>query len=74
MKQLVKSQGADAAFNYKLSLEEQLAEIKQITGGNFSRVFDASAMATETGMEALAQVGDKDAKVKYFATVNDWSV
>jgi hypothetical protein len=57
-----------------VSLDEQLSEIGRITGGKFSRVFDSTAFAAETGMEALAKYGDKDAKVKYFATTNDWSV
>jgi hypothetical protein len=37
-------------------------------------VFDASAMGTETGMEALAQCGDSAAISKYFATTLDWYV
>lgn len=68
----VKAVGADATFNYKLPLEDQLKEIASITNGKFSRVFDASSMATETGMEALAQHGDPEAEAKYFVTTNDW--
>ena len=71
---MVKALGADATFSYKLPLDEQLSEIGRITGGKFSRVFDGSAFAAETGMEALAKHGDSDAKVKYFATTNDWFV
>ncbi|KAH7330514.1 chaperonin 10-like protein [Rhexocercosporidium sp. MPI-PUGE-AT-0058] len=70
--EFLKSIGADATFNYKLPLEEQLKEIASITSGKFSRVFDASAMASQTAMEALAQHGDPKAEVKYFATTNDW--
>ena len=66
----MKSVGADAAFSYKLTVPEQVAEIQKITGGNFTRVFDASAMAGETGMTALAQ--NKTSERKYFSTVNDW--
>jgi len=72
--QVVKALGADATFSYKLPLDEQLSEIGRITGGKFSRVFDGSAFAAEAGMEALAKHGDSDAKVKYFATTNDWFV
>lgn len=69
---IVKAAGADATFDYKLPLTEQLACIEKITGGNFSRVFDASAMMTETGMAAVSQLGDKRASVRYFSTTNDW--
>jgi hypothetical protein len=69
---MVKAAGADATFNYRLTLEEQLAEIENITGGNFSRIFDASSMGAETGLEALAQ--NKSTNEKYFSTTNDWLV
>jgi hypothetical protein len=66
--------GADATFSYKIPLEDQIKEIGNLTGGKFSRVFDASAMATETGITALATYNDPDEKHKYFATTNDWFV
>lgn len=68
----MKDLGADATFNYKVPLQEQLTEIKRITGGKYPRCYDASAMASETGMEALAQGGDSETKAKIFATTNDW--
>ncbi|KUJ17782.1 GroES-like protein [Mollisia scopiformis] len=71
--EFVKNLGADATFSYKLPLKDQLAEVESFTKGNYLRCFDASAMATETGMEALAQGGDTHAEVKYFATTNGWS-
>ncbi|KAG9229841.1 hypothetical protein BJ875DRAFT_488553 [Amylocarpus encephaloides] len=49
----------------------QVKGIASITNGNFVRHFDASAMAGELGMQALADHGAKD-KTKYFATTNDW--
>jgi hypothetical protein len=67
---VVKKLGADETFSYKLELQEQIDLILKITDGNFSRVFDASAMATDTGMGALAQ--NKSTGAKYFATTNDW--
>ncbi|KAL2067553.1 hypothetical protein VTL71DRAFT_1978 [Oculimacula yallundae] len=70
--EFLKNLGADATFNYKLPMEEQLKEIARVTDGKFSRVFDASAMASQTGMEALARHGDPKVGVKYFATTNDW--
>ncbi|KAE8446201.1 hypothetical protein EG329_012426 [Mollisiaceae sp. DMI_Dod_QoI] len=70
--QFLKDLGVDATFSYKIPLTEQLAEIAAIAKGKCSRCFDASAMAGETGMEALAQCGDPQVPVKYFATTNDW--
>jgi len=67
---LAQSIGADATVNHRTPLEEQLKEIEAITGGNFSRVFDASSMATETGMKALANISKSTPK--YFTTTNDW--
>ena len=71
---MVEALGADATFNHRLPLAEQLKEIASIAGGKFTRIFDASAFAAETGMSALAQHGDPTAKVKYFSTTNDWCV
>jgi len=70
--QLVKSAGADAVFDYKLSVGEQIAEIERSTRGNFTRVFDASAFAGEAAMAAFA--ASKSTEQKYFATTNDWFV
>jgi hypothetical protein len=42
-----------------------------VTGGRFSKVFDASAMSTETGITALSTY-NLDGEQKYFATTNDW--
>ena len=53
-----------------MSPEEQVAEIQNITGSNFTRVFDASAFAGEVGMAALA--ASKSKEQKYYATTNDW--
>ncbi|KFX86801.1 hypothetical protein V490_08834 [Pseudogymnoascus sp. VKM F-3557] len=69
---VVEAAGAEATLDYKLPLSEQLDSIREITGGNFSRVFDASAMGTETAVGAVLQVADKSASVRYFSTTNDW--
>jgi hypothetical protein len=68
----VESLGADATYNHRLPLEDQLKEISLITNGKFSKVFDASAFGAETGMAALAKHGDPIAIPKYFSTTNDW--
>lgn len=60
-------------MSYKVPEEEQLSQIASITGGNFTRLLDASSMAGETGMKALAEKG-APGKQKYFATTNDWYV
>ena len=70
--ELVKSLGADATFSYKISLEEKIKEINRVTGGKFSKAFDASAMATETGMAALAASTEPKSEGRYFATTNGW--
>jgi NADPH:quinone reductase-like Zn-dependent oxidoreductase len=69
---LVKSLGADATFNYKIPLEEQIKEIGRVTGGKFSKVYDASGMAAETGMAALATSTEPADEARIFATTNDW--
>jgi hypothetical protein len=68
----VKSIGADATFSYRIPFDEQIKEIGRLTYGKFSKVFDASANAADTGMTALATFTDPDGGQKYFATTNDW--
>jgi len=63
--------GASATFNNRAPMEEQLAEIKEITSGNFSRVVDTSVAALELSVKALETISN--APDKYFATVDDWS-
>ncbi|KFY88357.1 hypothetical protein V500_06410 [Pseudogymnoascus sp. VKM F-4518 (FW-2643)] len=71
--ELVTSLGADGIVNHRLPLEEQLREVQNITGGNFCRVFDSSAMATETAIAALDKISNAKDGSKYFATTNDWT-
>jgi NADPH:quinone reductase-like Zn-dependent oxidoreductase len=68
--EFVKSIGADETFDYKIPLEEQIKEVGRVTGGKFSKVYDCSAMATETGMAALGTSIDTEPRI--FATTNDW--
>jgi NADPH:quinone reductase-like Zn-dependent oxidoreductase len=67
---LLKSLGADATVDYKLSLQEQLEKIASITDKNFSRVFDASAQALSQGLEIITKVST--AKTKYYTSTNSW--
>jgi hypothetical protein len=66
---LVKAVGANATFSYKLSLENQLKEIKSITKNNYRLVIDTSAAAMETALKALDAI---DVPEKAFATVDNW--
>jgi D-arabinose 1-dehydrogenase-like Zn-dependent alcohol dehydrogenase len=68
--QLALQAGASATFNNRAPMEEQLAEIKKITSGNFSRVVDTSIAALELSVKALETISK--ASDKYFATVDDW--
>ena len=68
--EFVKRTSADATFDYKLPLAEQLNEIGRVTAGNFSKVFDCSAMAAETGLAALTKSTGTEPRI--FATNNDW--
>ncbi|EPE33528.1 GroES-like protein [Glarea lozoyensis ATCC 20868] len=70
--ELIKKLGADSVLSHKDPPEEQLKGVESITKSNFSRIFDASAMAGEFSMQALAELGEKN-KPKYFATTNDWA-
>jgi hypothetical protein len=62
--------GASGHFDYRLSLDEQLAEIMKITRGNFARVFDSSAHGYEAAIKALE--AGSSASEKYFSSVDDW--
>ncbi|KAK7424263.1 hypothetical protein QQX98_000531 [Neonectria punicea] len=45
--------GATATFNSRGSTEEQVAEIKKITNGNFARIIDSTAHGYEVMVKAL---------------------
>ncbi|KAH8590986.1 chaperonin 10-like protein [Bisporella sp. PMI_857] len=70
---VVKKVGAGATFSHKLPLDEQIKAIGEITKGNFLRVFDASGLASETGMAALTAFTSPSGKQKFFSTTNDWA-
>jgi hypothetical protein len=57
-------------MNGRGTLDEQLAEIKSVTGGRFARVVDASTYGGELALKALGTVSTMDDK--RFSTVDDW--
>ncbi|KAL2137260.1 hypothetical protein VTI74DRAFT_4991 [Chaetomium olivicolor] len=63
--------GATATFNNRGTVEEQLAEIKKITGGSFARIIDSTAYGYEVMVKALENVST--ASTKYLTSVDDWS-
>lgn len=63
--------GATATFNNRGSVEEQLAEIKSITSGNFARIIDSTAYGYEIMVKALETCST--ATTKFLTTVDDWS-
>ncbi|KAJ4258252.1 hypothetical protein NW762_008401 [Fusarium torreyae] len=71
-KQSVATQnGAFATFNNRGSVDEQVAEIKKITGGNFGRIMDATAYGYEVMVKALQTAST--VTTKYLTSVDDWS-
>jgi NADPH:quinone reductase-like Zn-dependent oxidoreductase len=70
--QLVQRLGAEAVIDYRKSEDEQLQDLKTITGGNFFGVFDTVAKFTDWSLKALREVSTTEKK--HFATTNDWYV
>ena len=68
---LVQQLGADAVIDYSKSEEDQLHDLKSITGGNFFGVWDAVARSEFLARKMLTEVSV--AKQKYFATTDDWT-
>lgn len=62
--------GATATFNNRGSVEEQLAEIKSITSGNFARIVDSTAYGYEIMVKALETCST--ATTQFLTTVDDW--
>lgn len=68
----VKGFGAEV-FDYKKSIQEQVDAVLQITGGNFSRIFDAVASDDPVIAKELFKQDALSSKTKLFASTNDWS-
>jgi hypothetical protein len=62
--------GATDTFNGRGTVDEQVADIKRITGGNFGRILDA----TTFGFDVMAKALDtaSTAETKYLSSVDDW--
>lgn len=58
--------GAQATINNRATPEEQAAEVKSITGGKYSIVFDASGLSHEAAAKMLEAT---TASPKYYTTV-----
>ncbi|KAM7213558.1 hypothetical protein V8F06_011055 [Rhypophila decipiens] len=66
--------GADATFDNRAPIDEQLGIIERITGGGrFAWVFDASAQSSDLSLRALDKIANTSPGAKYFSTVDDWS-
>ena len=70
--QLVQSLGADAVIDYRKSEDDQLRDLKALTGGSFHGVFDSVAKSIGWSLKALRDLST--ANNKHFATTDDWYV
>ena len=68
---LVKGHGADAVIDYSLSPEDQLKEVKSVTGGKFTGVWDAVAKSEQLARRMLNEGSVTEKKI--FGTVDDWT-
>lgn len=69
---VIQKLGADATIDYRKSEDDQLEDLKTITGGNFFGVYDTVAKSTGFASRALKEISTSTQK-RYFATTNDWS-
>ncbi|KAK3313096.1 chaperonin 10-like protein [Apodospora peruviana] len=69
--EIARKAGADATFDNRAPMEEQLGIIERVTGGLFAHVIDASVQAFELSVKALDTISKE--KFKYFSTTDDWS-
>lgn len=69
----VKKIGADAVFDYHLSVDDQLAAVDRATSGaTINKIFDATSADDPVLAKALFHQ-DTKGDPKLFATTNDWS-
>ncbi|PGG98961.1 hypothetical protein AJ79_08736 [Helicocarpus griseus UAMH5409] len=68
---LVKKQGAEAVFDYKKPVNEQVKDVLDITKGKVHRVFDAAATGDEFAKELFKKLPAQSPKL--FSSTNTWS-
>ncbi|KAK2740373.1 hypothetical protein FQN57_006113 [Myotisia sp. PD_48] len=68
--ELVRHEGAQAVFNYKDPVEDQVKTVLGITKGHVHRVFDAAATGDAFAKALFKEVTDGP---KFFSTSNTWS-
>lgn len=68
---MVKNLGADATIDYRKSEDDQLQDLKNITGGNFFGVYDTVAKSEGFATRALKDISTSTQK-RYYATTDDW--
>lgn len=66
----MQSLGADAVIDYRKSEDDQLQDLKAITGGNFYGIFDSVAKSIGWSIKALKELSTTDKK--HFTTTDDW--
>lgn len=73
IQQAVKKLGADATIDYRKSEDEQLQDLKTITGGNFFGVYDTVAKSAGFCYRALKEISTSTQE-RYYVTTDDWWV
>ena len=68
---MVKKLGADATIDYRKSEDDQLQDLKSITGGNFFGVYDTVAKSGSLATRALQDISTSTQK-RFYATTDDW--
>ncbi|KAK7429044.1 hypothetical protein QQZ08_004451 [Neonectria magnoliae] len=63
--------GATATFNSRRSTEEQVAEIKKITNGNFARIIDSTAHGYEVMFKTPATINEYRAELGYLCRLDE---
>jgi hypothetical protein len=66
---VVKAQGADATFDYKKPIDEQVKDVLATTEGKVSGIVDAAATGDAFAKQIFKELPEKG---KVFATTNDW--
>lgn len=72
IQKVIKGLGADEYINYSKTEEEQLEDLKKITGGNFFRIFDTVGKSGNLSLRALKDISTPDKPDKYFTTSVTW--